>query len=379
MPRSCWLALVLTSITIPVIAQVEARPVLEGTAFLGDSVMRGATVILHHLSDGAQGELDSTRVDEGGRFRFELPQAPDPARSDVFFASLRHDGVLYFGPAITRVLELDSVYEIRAYDTLLAPPEGLDMTLESRSVFIEPDSGGLWRFTDLFQLHNDRGRTVVARDGGRTWSYPLPEGARDVVAGQGDMRLGEAEYADGVVGLSSAVAPGERLFVVRYRMDSPYVTLPTPGGTSALEVFVREPGPAVDIDGLTPVESIDLEEGGTFRRFAAVDHLAPSVVIAEGTEWRPPPMPWIAATLALLLTGAGLLALWRGTGGPLEATPSTSGSARGTGRGADRQALLLEIARLDEAFAARRAPTRAERRAYERRRSELLTGLRAEG
>ena len=90
-------------------------------------------------------------------------------------------------------------------------------------------------------------------------------------------------------------------------------------------------------------------------------------------------MPWIAATLALLLTGAGLLAIWRGAGGPLEATPSTSGSARGTGSGADRQALLLEIARLDEAFAAKSAPTRAERRAYERRRSELLTGLRAEG
>jgi hypothetical protein len=371
--RSSFLALSLIGLAAPLGAQVEARPILEGTAFLGDSVMNDGVVVLHHLSDGTQGELDSIRVDEEGRFRFELPQAPDPARSDVFFASLQHDGVLYFGPAITRVLELDSVYEIRAYDTLLAPAQGVDMTLESRSVFIEPDSSGLWRFTDLFQLHNDRGRTVVARDGGLTWSYPLPEGARDVVAGQGDMTLAEAEYVGGEVGLSSALAPGQRLFVVRYRMDSPYVTLPTPGGTAALEVFVREPGPAVEIDGLTLSESIDLEEGGTFRRYGAVDYVAPSVVVAEGSEVRRPPKPWIAAGLALLLTAAGLLALRGGLGRVAEPPVATSAGAGGP----DRQAILVEIARLDEAFEAKEQPGPRERSAYERRRSELLTRLRA--
>jgi len=373
------LLLIASALAAPVHAQVEARPVLEGTAFLGDSVMPEGVVVLHHLSNGSRGELDSVRVEAGGRFRFELPRAPDPARSDLFFASVQHDGVLYFGPAIARVVELDSVYEIHAYDTLLAPPEGAEMTLDARSVFIEPDSGGLWRFTDLFQLHNEHDRTVVAREGGSTWSYPLPDGARDVVAGQGEAALEEAEFADGSVSLSAALAPGERFFIVRYRMDAPFVTLPTPGGMGALEVFVREPGPPVEIEGLAAAEAIDLEEGGTFRRYAAADFRAASVTVAEGREVRPPPMHWIAAGLALMLTAAGLLTLRGVLGGNGRASAVRAGGAS-AGQGAGgRQALLLEIARLDEAFEAEGAPTDVERRAYRRRRAELLRRVRSGG
>ena len=71
--------------------------------YVADTALAEGVVVLHHVSDGEQGEVDSVRVGEEGSFSFTLPRAPDPGRSDIYFASVRHDGVLYFGPAITRV------------------------------------------------------------------------------------------------------------------------------------------------------------------------------------------------------------------------------------------------------------------------------------
>ena len=93
---------------------------------------------------------------------------------------MSHDGVLYFGPAITRVMDLDSIYEIHAYDTVMAGSD-LAVAMEGRSVFFEVETPELWRVTDLFQLRNDTNRTIVAPAGGETWRYPLPPSAENVL------------------------------------------------------------------------------------------------------------------------------------------------------------------------------------------------------
>jgi hypothetical protein len=351
-------------------AQVEARPALEGTAFLGDEALPDGIVVLHHISEGSQGELDSMRLGPDGSFRFELPQVPDPARRDVFFASVRHDGVLYFGPAITRVLELDSIYEIHAYDTLLAPPEGVALVMEARSLFLEPDSGGVWRATDLFQVRNDGDRTVVARSDGHTWSYPLPPGARDVMAGEGETSLDVARYEGGALIVSAALPPGQRLFVARYRLDSPYIAFPTPGVTEALDVLVREPGPPLEIEGLEAADRVDLEGGGTFLRYAAVDYAEPFVELVQGEEVGAPPVEWMAVILAMLLTAGGVLAILGGRRTPAPASVPVPVPGR--------RELMVEVARLDEDFEALAEPSAAQTSAYRRRRAELMRRLRSE-
>ena len=39
-----------------------------------------------------------------------------------------------------------------------------------------------------------------------------------------------ASFEDGVVSIRAAIAPGIRVFVMRYVIDDPYVAVPTPGG-----------------------------------------------------------------------------------------------------------------------------------------------------
>lgn len=366
-PGSAPLALLaLATLFFPVpraSAQVVADVALEGTVFVGDTLMRDGTVVLHRLSEGSEGELDSLAVAEGGTFSFPLPNVPDPERSDVFFASVRHHGVLYFGPAITSAAQLDSIYEIHAYDTLMAPAEGLSVPIQSRSVFFEPDSAG-WRVTDLFQLRNDASRTVVAREGGRVWGHALPDGASNVTAGEGELAFDAARYEDGELVVRAALPPGERLFVVRYEVDSPEITIPLEGAVEALDLLVREPAPPLSVEGLELLDRIELEPGSTYIRYSGADVTAPEVRITRIEESTPPRVEWVAVLLALVLTGAALHILRPRRRAEPGRPP------------VPREALVRQVAILDEEHDPDTASEEA-RLAYERRRAALIRRIRA--
>jgi hypothetical protein len=345
------------------LSQVEAEPVLAGRVMLGGSAHPAATVVLHHMSDQSAGEVDSMRAGADGSFAFALPSVPNPGLGELYFASVRHQGVMYFGRAIETAVDLDSIYLIHAYDTLVAPEGGVEVRIESRSIFLEPTEEA-WQATDLFVLHNDRDRTVVARPGGRVWSYPLPVEAREVMTGEGEFAPGAVAYEEGAFVVRAALPPGERVFVVRYLLDSPEVTIPSPGETELFDLLVREPAPPLDVEPMQQVESVDLESGQTFRRYVAENLTSPTVTIVQGEVSGPPPVHWIAVVLALVLTAGALLAL-KGR----SATPAKTIAA------GDRRTILLRLARLDEEFERRDGPTAAQHREYQRRRDELLRQL----
>jgi len=355
-------------------AQAVADPILVGRAMLGDSVLTSGMVVLHHLGPVTQGEIDSVAVAPDGSFVLRLPRVPDPATEEMYFASVRHDGVMYFGNGITAAVDLDSLYVINAYDTLVAPAEGMPVALEARSVFFE-QAGAEWAVTDVFQLHNELDRTLVPRSGGRVWSYPLPVGARDVAA-EGEMSGDVVGYEGGQIVFRAALPPGERLFVIRYYLDSLEVTLPTPGETAMMDVLVREPAPTMEIEGLGQDESIQIDATTTYRRFAGQNVVVPEVRVRLVEEVPPPPVEWIAAILALVLAGGALLAFRSGRRPAESAGVDGSGSGSGVG---GRQALLLELARLDEAYEQEKAPSDSRTKEYRRRRAELMERLRSQG
>lgn len=353
-------------------AQEVAEAVLSGRVLVAGEPLTAGTVVLHQINDVVQGEIDSTRVAPDGTFTLRLPGAPNPMRGEMFFASVRHQGVLYFGQALADAVQLDSTYLIQAYDTLLAPAEGVSVALESRSIFFEAD-GPAWRITDVFQLRNDLERTVVARPEGRVWTYPLPLEATDVTTGEGEMSADVVTYQEGGIVARAALPPGERLFVVRYTLATPEVEIPTPGTTELFDVLIREPAPPLVVAGLTPAESVELETGATYRRFEGADVTAASVRITVGEEQGPPPVQWIAVVLALVLAAGGLVALRGAARAPRPARPARPARIAQD----DRQAILLELARLDEDFEGRRSPSQGARQEYQARRAELIRRLKS--
>ena len=349
-------------------AQVEAKPVLNGRALLGDTVLTRGTVVLHHVTGTTQGEVDSTRVAPDGTFSLPLPNVPDPDRGDVFFASIRHDGVSYFGNIVTTASQLDSVYAIRTYDTLLAPEQGVDLQIEIRTLFFEAVENH-WLVTDVFQLTNSGARTVVTGETGAVWRYPLAAGAAELVVVEGDVAPDVIELDDGDLVLRAPMAPGSRMFVVRYVLDDMFTAIPTPGVIDQFEVLIREPAPLMDVEGLSFLTRVELEAGSTYRRYSGRSVDLASIRLVAIDAPTQPPVKSVAVLLAILLAGMGLFAL-RGTGLFLAGETPVSPDA-------NRHGLLVQVARLDDDFEAQADPSAAARSLYERRRAELLRRIRA--
>lgn len=394
---------VLLSAASPLSAQEEARPVLSGQVLRSGSPLDRGTVVLHRVTRDEAGEVDSTAVGADGQFSLVLPTVPDPGgRSEVYFASIRHDGIFYFGSAITRAVQLDSLYVIEVHDTIHAPREGAPLAVAHRTVFLEEGEGG-WQVTDLFEVVNERGRTLVAEEGGIVWSHPLPEAASGFQVGQGDLDPEAVEFTGGGVRISAPVPPGHRMFVVRYQVPDPWMRIPVEARTEAFELMVREPAPAFDVEGLSAGEAIELEPGSTYRTYSGTGLPAGTDVVVEegaGRSWTLGEMParWWAVILALILGIAGLVAVLglpgdrrAGEGRKKSAptAPATPGAAPGgasvgsprPGGSEDaegeRRRLLLEIAGLDESHEKQEDPDPEAEERYRRRRAALLERLRA--
>ena len=371
MIRSLGLVCFLTAMVGQADAQVLARPELRGTVMVGSAPLSEGTVILHRVSTDASGNIDSTRVADDGTFAFVLPSVPDPGgHNDIYFASSRYDGVLYFGPAISLAAELDSTYVIQAYRSVVVPPEGAALTVAVRNLFLEPGPENTWQATDVLQLRNDGEATLIAAGEGAVWSYALPPVASGFTLGQGDLPPDAVEFVGHLIRLKAPVPPGERFLMVGYSLPVAPFDVPIGGLTESMEVLVREPAPALDVIGLDEIDVVSLEAGSNFRRYGRVNLVDATISIRAGEAERGIPMRELAVFLSLLLGGVGIYAFRRPhatpTPAPLVVQPDP------------RAALLLEIAKLDQQMEAVDL-SEAERAEHTSRRAALLKDLTGTG
>ncbi len=352
---------------------------LRGRVMQGDTAVDSGIAVLHRVSMEAAGEVDSVRVAPDGGFEFVVPRPPSvSAQAEILFASVRHEGVLYFGKAITDTLQLDSLYVINVFGAEEAPPEGVDLPVSVRNIFLERWGEG-WRVTDLFQIQNEGERTLVAADGGVVWSYPLPLGAASAELGQGDLSPDAVTFDGGRVAVRAPLPPGERRLLIRYELPEIEAEIFAPGTTESLELLVKEPAPSLEVGGLRPIDVVALDSESSYRRYSGTGLRDALVLLEEVPEESPPSMGLFAALLAALLGGTGLLAYLRPRGlatasavAPASGAMPVAGSAPNEGR----DGLILRVARLDESLDATTDPE--ARRTMMEERAALLARLRAQ-
>ncbi len=343
---------------VPGAAQVEADPpVVRGVVVRGGEPLTDQRVALHRVSSDTAGEIATTLAAANGSFSFVLPRVPG-GTDEVFFVSTRHQGILYFGGAVTDVAALDSLHTLEVFDTLGAPVSGYGFTISARNVFVEGIEEG-WRITDVFELENGGDRTVVSSDAGVTWSYPLMAGATQVELGEGDLGPDVFSFAEGQVRTRAPVPPGSRHYVFRYEVPE-LAALQLPGITTRIEVLIREAAETFEVTGLRAEQPVELDPGSTFRRYVGDNITEATVTFVPVTEEERIPLAWMMVGLALAL---GLLGVW----GVTRSRPATERRPRAT--------VLLEIAQLDEEFAAIGTPSPDQRQDHQRRRDALLRGL----
>lgn len=336
-----------------------ATATLRGRVMLNDATVGSAMVTLHEVTLGGGSEIDSVAAADDGSFSFELPRVPDPESGTVFFASTLHEGILYFGIPVNSVVQLDSTYLIRVYETAPAPPGGAGFPVSVRNLFLQ-DMGAGWSVVDLIQIRNDGTRTLIPADGEPVWSYPLLGGARDFEVGESDLAEDAVRFADGRMYITAPVPPGERLYAVRYAVPGHEFVAPLPGSTEVMEILVLEPSPSTAVTGLQPVPSIEVEEGVTYRRYTGADIVDDAVGLLLAEEPEELPLEWMAVTLTLVLAWLALYAFYRD---PALGTVSLAD---------ERRRLLREVAVLDEAYAREGRVGSKARKAYRRRRERLM-------
>lgn len=333
--------------------------VISGEVRIGSEPADSGTVVLHRVSTLFSGEVDSVAVRGDGRFEFVIPGPRDALGDDVYFASMRYQGILYFGGTVSAAADTADAYLIRAYPTAGAGP-GTRLPVRVRNTFLEPSAPGPgWTATDLFEIRNTGATTIVASEEGATWSHPLPPGATDFAVGQSDLSPDAASFSGGVVHVSAPVPPGERVYLFRYRIPVDEFELPLESGTASMELLFLEPAGELTVNGLASVGPLDME-GATYRRFAGRDLAGTVVTVARGEPLGPSAsIPLVAVLLALALTVAGsILALRK---------PRRTSARVGT----QRQQVLLALARLDEQWHGGRIGADE----YRRRRRGLLATL----
>lgn len=360
----CGCALLLAALPGPAAPQAPPESFLfSGEVRIGSDPADSGTVVLHRVSaapPGFSGAVDSVRIESGGRFRFTVRPVSGSTLDDVHFASIRHQNVLYFGPPVTGSADVADTYVLQAYRSVGAGPD-TRLQVRVRNVFIERAGPGAgWLVTDLFEVENDLGVTLVASEEGATWSHALPPGARGFIVGSSDVAPESASFSGGRVFVSAPIMPGEQVFLFRYDLPEDDFTLPMEGTTGSMELLFSEPAGELAVTGLASLGPIDME-GGTFRRFAGRDMAPAEVVVERGpllaTDHT---MRLLAALLALVLAAAGSLLVFR-------ARPPVPGD----GPVDRRRELLIAVARLDEA----RNAGEVDGEEYARRRTRLLREL----
>jgi hypothetical protein len=338
---------------------------LEGRVLEGDIPAEGGIVVLHSVSPDSAGEVDSVRVAADGSFELVLPGIPDAeVRSQIYFASIQYEGVLYFGTAITQAEQLDSLYTIQVFGSEEVPRQGLQLPITARNLFLELSVDGWWIATDMIAMENVGLKTLVAAEDGIVWSYPLPPGAESAIMGQGELPPDAVSFEGGRISVSAPIPPGERTILIRYNLPDLEATIPVPGLTGRFELFVKEPAPPFEVAGLEPIDMVSLDAGSTYRRYGASALLDLQIALTQIQEDRLPPFRTIALLVTAVLAGAVLLAYRR----PRKAVTQGGYSFQA------REGLILEVAKIDQALSTVTDPN--EERHMREQRMALMSRLR---
>ncbi len=292
--------------------------------------------MLHRISSSFTGAVDSVPVAADGTFRFPAPRAA-AVDGDVHVVSFRHQGILYFGEAVDLSVPRSEPYAVQAYPARPASAES-PPTVHVRNFLVRRAEGGLgWSVTDLFEIDNSTGATLVASEEAPAWSHALPPAAANLEVGQGDLAPEAATLADGRVHASAPILPGTSVFVLRYDVLAEELAIPLDAPTESMELLLREPAGEWSVAGLAALDPVEMN-GATYRRFAGRG-LAPSEIRMSPASSIPVrSAPAVAAFTALLLALVGAVLAARSR--PPSRRPA----------GAERRRLVAEIARLDEAW-----------------------------
>lgn len=349
----------------------EVRGAITHATAAGTRPLSGAWVTLHRVGTDGAGPVDSVRTGGDGAYRFRYRVTGDT--NALYFVSSRFAAIAYFTPPLRQPVVSGPDAELVVYDTTSAP---VPIRIRGRHlVLMAPDSAATRRVVEVFELSNDTSvtRVAAARDGA-TWETALPDGARDLRAGDGEVSGDRLEFAGGRARVVAPIAPGVKQLSFNYRLPAGRAPMafPSLGAATALEVLLEDERGSVSGAGLREAQAATVN-GRRLRRFLAKDAPAGAVitVTAPGAGASVTTNPRIA----LIVTAVGATLLLGLAGGTFLRKPERVRTRRAASD--DPDALRRELAALDTAFGELAAPSADERADHYEARARLTARLTA--
>lgn len=265
---------------------------LSGRVVKGGEPVAGAAVTIHRVTPSASGPIAQLTTGRNGRFDAMLPP-PDTAGFTVHFATVDYQTVRYFGSPV-HAGDPASGYTVEVFDTTSALPGAVRTS--RRDVILVPEPDGSWTASEIVRIRNSAARSLVSAGGMPTAEVRLPTGATGFEAGEGDLPPDQIRLMGERVLVLSALAPGDRELFFRYRLAArpDRATFALAGATDTLNLFVRQPSPALRVSGLSTTKQLTVE-GEQFLQYAATG-LASGASVEM--QWDGPAAPPVSPVVA---------------------------------------------------------------------------------
>ena len=194
------------------------------------------------------GPLDSMRTTPSGQLSRSVTHAPATRQRAVLRRRRRYDGIAYFTAPLRECAPWrGDDAEIVVYDTTSAPGRGSRVQGRHLVIVRRRVSRHAATVVEVFELSND---TSVTRDRPATrrrrcWTAPLPDGATDPGADQGDVSPDAVRFSDAatVVAVRAVLArasSSSRFTLHRLPARLPAAAFPSTGTTDVLEVLLED-------------------------------------------------------------------------------------------------------------------------------------------
>jgi hypothetical protein len=321
-----------------------------------DTVPAAGLVVLHRIGTATQGPADSVRTSPEGRYAFRV-------RVDslaLYLLSSHHDGIEYFSSPLRLAPGGQDTTSLMVHDTSSTAPISVAGHFW---VVGQPTAAKRRPVLDLVLLRNAGTRTRVARDSlGTTWMLPLPAGAADVEAGEGELSETAVEPRGDSLAVLSPLVPGQRQLVFRYTIPlGTRLVLPVAQPAESLIVLLQPGDGTVRTKGFAAADSQAIE-GRMYRRWAGAFDQPGEIEVRFADQTGSRVIVPLVALLALALGVLAAFVLRRQRASPAPVPAPAVRVSR----------LVEEIARLDAAYAGREREVDADTwRRYQADRARL--------
>jgi hypothetical protein len=362
------------NLTVPAMAAEPASGTIEGQIINGTdggSSVADQEVILKTYLNDAEDDSTTTRANTDGHFVFSGLPTEASYRYEVVITYQQAE--YYSGWLIFDDGETTKSTEITVYDSTTSD-EAISVEIAHTIVYVEEDS---LLITEYFLFVNAADRSYIGAEelatGGtrETLHFYLPEDATELQLGAGLMDCCVYGTEDGFID-SMPVLPGGKEIVYAYRVFnssrgytfSRYVNYPI----ANYDFLVQGEGSKISSDRLIEKEPMDIS--GTLFSHLAGTAFTPGDTI-EARISSPPDsgswgtVLWVALTLLVLVLTFGSVYLVKKR--KLQPVSTVSSPEQ------HRQRLLVELARLDDAFASNQISEGEYSRLRAEKKTQLVT------